>query len=1140
MDKSTLFRIFRKDEKMRKKIKKMVTAALTAALVTSTLGGSMMYKKNGVSAADKINKNESGKAIKIDGDTANKNIQTAYRGIGAVSCNGTSRLMMDYKEKNPEAYWEIMKWLFDKEEGAGLSLVKVELGCDLDTSSGAEPATKRSEDEKANVNRGAGFMFAHDAQSINPDVEVDMLCWAMPEWVSEEYEVNNKKGFQARYKWYKETIDAVYDTWNVKVNYVSANKNEKELEIDWTIYLANALKSEKNGRYDYSKIKIVAADETDKMYIADKMLKNKKYRDAVDVLGFHYNSYMSKNVLKLNKEYGKEIWFSEGTSVATDSIFGHNNTIDNVSTSGTNGMLDVANRIIIGYGMSNMTMYEFQPSVAAFYDGSVYFPKQLITANKPWSGYYEIGNGLIMTMHFTNFIKKGWQYITSGCYGDGTQSNHCITDTKDDYLTVASPDTGDYSTVITNDSAKERSYTVNVSNLAKAGEKVNVWETRSSNQGENYDAGWLNHIGTITPELKNGSYAYKITVKPYSMVTLSTTEGQKSYAERKKETSANDNSLNETLVLPYSDDFEYSDEFLRERGNAPLYTSDLNGAFEVETLDNGNKVLMQKINEDILPDAWGSMPDDATTSFGDDTWKDYSLSADVMLDASEKGKNYAGICARYNNTSNDNGYWLMVYRDGTWRLSGNKGKVASGKITGFKEGRWINLKLSMKENVLTAYINGKEVANKKITSSPVNSGRAALKSAFKRNMFDNIKVEQVSGGVDSIRRISDLSDEVKCSDNVKREQSLSYTSYGRSLSKLTKKGDSISLEFEGTGIAILGNNYAGPKFDVILDGTKKETSYALKDTDARCAFYSINGLEYGKHMIELKLSNNEQLDVDAFEISGKKNELSENSDVTSIKFAQTKNTMQYGDVLNLENQVLTKSSEKDTQSTDGEVEKVDKAQAENTKIVYTSSDIAVASVSQNGMVYANGAGKATITASANGVSESFEVNVAKLEVTPSAGIRVGAGEKVSLEAKLKNGKVSETDKIKWSADDKSKVKISVSSDGKATIKTNKKGDVTITAAYGEYSTKTVIHIKRAPSKIIPDEKSMTLKKGKKRKIGYELPTGSMSSKITYKSSNKIIATVSSEGVVKAKKKGNCTITLRTFNGKSAKVKIKVK
>lgn len=50
---------------------------------------------------------------------------------------------------------------------------------------------------------------------------------------------------------------------------------------------------------------------------------------------------------------------------------------------------------------------------------------------------------------------------------------------------------------------------------------------------------------------------------------------------------------------------------------------------------------------------------------------------------------------------------------------------------------------------------------------------------------------------------------------------------------------------------------------------------------------------------------------------------------------------------------------------------------------------------------------------------------------------------------------------------------------------------------------------------------MTIKKGKKRKISYELPQGSTSSKITFSSSNKKIATVSSAGVVKAKKKGKC-------------------
>lgn len=55
---------------------------------------------------------------------------------------------------------------------------------------------------------------------------------------------------------------------------------------------------------------------------------------------------------------------------------------------------------------------------------------------------------------------------------------------------------------------------------------------------------------------------------------------------------------NKLLSLPYTDDFGYSDEFLSSRGNAPLYTTDEGGAFEVAE-KNGEKVLMQKITKDI-------------------------------------------------------------------------------------------------------------------------------------------------------------------------------------------------------------------------------------------------------------------------------------------------------------------------------------------------------------------------------------------------------------------------------------------------------------------------------------------------------------------------------------------------------------
>lgn len=65
-----------------------------------------------------------------------------------------------------------------------------------------------------------------------------------------------------------------------------------------------------------------------------------------------------------------------------------------------------------------------------------------------------------------------------------------------------------------------------------------------------------------------------------------------------------------------------------------------------------------------------------------------------------------------------------------------------------------------------------------------------------------------------------------------------------------------------------------------------------------------------------------------------------------------------------------------------------------------------------------------------------------------------------------------------------------------------------------------------------------VKKGKKYKIKYSVVSGS--GKVTFKSSNKKVATVNSKGVVTAKKKGTATITVKIANGNSKKVKITVK
>lgn len=68
---------------------------------------------------------------------------------------------------------------------------------------------------------------------------------------------------------------------------------------------------------------------------------------------------------------------------------------------------------------------------------------------------------------------------------------------------------------------------------------------------------------------------------------------------------------------------------------------------------------------------------------------------------------------------------------------------------------------------------------------------------------------------------------------------------------------------------------------------------------------------------------------------------------------------------------------------------------------------------------------------------------------------------------------------------------------------------------------------------------LTIAKGKKVKLKVTVSPVKASQKVTYKSSNKKIASVSSKGVVTAKKKGTAKITVKTTNGKKKVIKVKV-
>ncbi len=803
--------------------------------------------------------NQSYKAVAVDGSTVNLNPAATYKGLGLVTGNNSSRLLMDYKQENPEKYREILNLLFSKDNGAGLSHIKIEFGTDVNSSSGTEPSTMRSESEPANVRRGAGFMLAADALTINPDITVDLLRWGEPKWVADAFEESTEKGHEARYKWYLDTINAAYDEFGIKFSYISADANEADkIDTEWIIYFSNRLKAETNSRYDYSKIKIVASDEVGSWKIAKEMINNEELRNAVDVLGEHYNTYANKNAKELNESYGKEIWYSEGVASCNIASLAINSNGSGLN--GTNGCLDVCNRIINAYYNGKMTMYEYQPAVAAYYTGAKYFPKSLINANEPWSGYYEVDAGVWTSAHFTMFADKGWQYIDSACFGDGDE-NHSISNTTDNRLALTDPETGDYSIIVCNDSAESRNYTFTVSELKKAGEPFYIWETIGPEQGQAYNANYLRNIGAYKPvDNGDGTYSYSVEVKPYSIITITTLE--KDNVPVPSAVKCEDESG--VLPLPYSDDFNYDSAFVTERGGTPKYTTDQGGAFEV--VENGDGyALMQMINADNKPVDWRFRgTPNPITSLGDDRWSDYSAEADVTFAGADE-KNYAGIGVRYIcselNTNAESGYILRVWSDGRWQLRRDGKKLLDGTIAGFDSNVTHTLKVTAEGRIITAFVDGEKIVEHTEAGEFTNSGRISLCSGYFNNVFDNLKAEPLNDNY-AIARIDDHSPAMKYEGEWERTVPKGYTEFNRTTSTSEADGASVSFEITGSEFAIIGAS-GEANLTVNVDGTDYEVTTVSSGSRKACC--TLDGLSEGAHSVKITV-NDGKLVIDSIEV----------------------------------------------------------------------------------------------------------------------------------------------------------------------------------------------------------------------------------------------------------------------------------
>lgn len=666
-------------------------------LIMCTLFGAIIASYN-LLQAQSLRQN-----IELDG----KKLGRTYEGWGTVF--SYAKLLYDYPEKERN---EILDLLFLPNYGASLQILKMPIGFDGNSDHSCWQANKRSADDPGNYRRGYGGWLFQEAVKRNPDIILAALHWGYPAWAKDD---------ELKARFIYEYVKGIKDTYGYTIEYIGGNQNESEITPEVTKILREKLDG--GGFHD---VKIVAADEGArvKVYsVIEAMQKDKDYADVVDVIGVHYKMRpVDSDILDGARPFGKPIWSTEdGGGNYTSPLFSYS-TIDQFMKLFLDVKITAAMRWL---------------ATASHYENMVWSGNGIIKANEPWSGHYQIGGIVWGTAHITQFIKPGWKmievednYIRLSKNGEKMGRIAVYKDDKSD----------NYSMVIrTNDSMSDEGMKLNfcLKNLSQ--KEIYAWESDFTAP----ESQWFVNNGSIRP--KNG--VFELSVKPNRVYSVTTTRGQMKANPEIPPV--------KPFPFPYKDDFnKYNEEDL------PTYFVNISSSFEIAS-DGGYKILKQVVRDSPIQWHFKSKPiSQPMTVVGDLEWTDYTASIKVKMQT--EGKVY--LCGRFDGKKtsskefNAEGYWLELDNTGQWRLIRKDEKITdfivldSGTIDEISLNEWVTLSLSFNGADIKAFINQKQISNKRDTT--YKNGQVALavmnnkvmdfntpSSTYPIVLFDDLKIK---------------------------------------------------------------------------------------------------------------------------------------------------------------------------------------------------------------------------------------------------------------------------------------------------------------------------------------------------------------------------------------------------------------
>lgn len=675
-------------------------------------------------ANDAISKRSEGQQLDVNGRAAGG----IFDGIGALSAGASSRLLVDYPQKQRG---QILDYLFKPNYGAALQILKVEIGGDTNSTDGTEPSHMHTSAD-LDCYRGYEWWLMEQARKRNPQIKNSVLEWGAPAWV----------GMGTQTVWTSNNLTYI-DKWlgcakknHVEVSYIGG-WNERDFDVGWYKMLKKNL-----DEHGYGDIKVVAADSFSWEAVTKAMQKDPGFKSTVDIVGVHYPcGHLSKSThcpSTLDAQAsGKILWDSEGGSQPYDT-----------------GALALAREINHDYVDGRMTAMINWSLIWSAYEGLPFQGSGLMEANTPWSGHYVIGPSIWVVAHTTQFAHPGWHYINSG--SARLQRGGSV-------VSLRSPDGHDWSSVAeTTDATQNQKIVFRISGGLDA-KDIHVW---ASNLKSDNPSHWF----VQKADLKAVNGRVSATLQPGYMYSFTTTTGQRKGSAIPPESAP--------WKLPYFDNFNKDTV-----GTQPRFFSDIGGVFEIQpcigtTPDggakpsrgaghdrpqesgresnntsalgpaSGDRCLQQVVAAE--PVLWNDADDFPITLVGSPTsWKNYKVGVDVRLpaggwvDLAGRVVGMPGYGPSKGQKSGLTGYHLHVSTQGGWRIYKQDAKGIDTTLTqgvlSFDKRQWHRIELTMDGEKITPYIDGK--ALKSVTDSSYRMGQVSIAfNAWNKGQLDNFSV----------------------------------------------------------------------------------------------------------------------------------------------------------------------------------------------------------------------------------------------------------------------------------------------------------------------------------------------------------------------------------------------------------------